>query len=135
MQILILLLKMHYLLGTRVKTNPHRVLYGKLRFARYSNYVEVQLLIILLEINCDSALKKQISQYNIYFLVIIPRGMFPTFYWLQKYSDIPESAWQLTYRKRSTKLDRIHLPKYEDFQFLTFEKLEEKLDKICQYEN
>lgn len=70
------------------------------------------------------------EQLNLYFLVMIPKSN--NLYWLQKYTDIPKKCWKLTYRKNPNNLDRIHLPVYSAFEFVSLTTLKKKLDKLVK---
>lgn len=70
--------------------------------------------------------------YNLYFLVVLPRPFGKDQFWLERYTKIPEDKWKLTYRRDRNDLDRIHLPVYDNYDFMSLDKLKVKLDKILK---
>jgi hypothetical protein len=75
------------------------------------------------------------KKYQLYFLVILQKPNDRDLYWLEKYENIPENYWKLTYRLKKEKLDRIHFPGYEDYDFQNFEELKKKISKIFKDED
>jgi hypothetical protein len=80
-------------------------------------------------------MKQLVKKYQLYFLVILQKPNDRDLYWLERYENIPFNYWKLTYRLKKDKLDRIHFPGYEEYDFQNFEELKKKISKIFKDED
>ena len=72
------------------------------------------------------------KKLNLYFIVIIPNKIGGGLFWLDKYTNIPKDSWKLTYRKNTKTLDRIHLPVYKHYKFVSIKELKLQLNEIFE---
>jgi hypothetical protein len=74
---------------------------------------------------------KLAKKHDIYFLVVLPRTIGETLFWLERY-DFPELSekWKLTYRKDPKVLDRITLTKYKNPVFSTAKQIKQQIKSI-----
>ena len=74
------------------------------------------------------------KEYNLYFLVILPRAVSPDLYWLEAYAALTPEQYVLSYRKSNTYFDRMRIKKANHRDFLTIDKLRKHFTKTIKNE-